>query len=57
MGTILSKKQKKACCCCCISIKRQLNRDREVEIIYKEITQRNHDPIFTDISFIDEVSI
>jgi len=35
MGNILSK-----CCCRCFSkISKELRRDREVEVIYKEITQ------------------
>ncbi len=35
MGNILSK----CCCRCCSRISKELRRDREVEVIYKEITQ------------------
>lgn len=56
MGNILSENQKKTLCCCCLNIKRQLNRDREVEIIYKEIT-RGCDHEFTDIPLQDTVAI
>ena len=34
MGNILSR----CCCFCCLKIKHMRNRNREVEIIYKEIT-------------------
>lgn len=34
MGNILSK----CCCFCCLKIRKELRRDRAVEIIYKEIT-------------------
>ncbi len=38
MGNVFSK----YCCLCCSKIKREIQRDREVEVIYKEITS---DPI------------
>lgn len=34
MGNFLSK----LCCGCCKKIKREMQRDRQVEVIYKEIT-------------------
>jgi|TARA_B100001778_G_scaffold91574_1_gene74735 hypothetical protein len=45
MGNIISK-----CCCCdckvAKEIKRELRRDKEVEVIYKEITGQTEDTKF-----------
>ncbi len=45
MGNMISK-----CCCCnckvAKSIKRELKRDKEVEVIYKEITGQTEDTKF-----------
>ena len=45
MGNIFSK----YCCCCCSRIKREIQRDRQVEVIYKEITS---DPMGFDTTII-----
>jgi len=45
MGNIFSK----YCCCCCSRIKREIQRDRQVEVIYKEITS---DPMAYDTTII-----
>ena len=41
MGNIISK-----CCCCDCKVARELRRDKEVEVIYKEITGQTEDTKF-----------
>ena len=45
MGNFLSK----CCCFCCSQLKKEIQRDRQVEIIYKQITS---DPMGYDTTII-----